>query len=875
MIIPANGRIEANMGQSKELDASPKERLTLGFLTYHEDNDNHVKIMKGIFAAAQKHDINIVQFCGFGRRLGEAGLNQEIKALLQNIGRQDLDGLMFVGWIPNFGVGFQADINQLQMPLFSIGAGYENIPNVHTDGGIYLRELFTHLIQVHGCKRIAFVSPAISSTLHDNRIQAYMEVMNQFGLYEPELFVTAEEIHFADSDFYYRGRAAVKVLLEERKITFDAIFSSYSEETTSILNELKKRGFNVPRNIKVVGYEDEDSNKYASVPVTTFHFPFWELGFYGCQQFINILKHKNDVPFSEFVPGKIVYRTSCGCISDAVRLAADPIHFQDTSHSGGLNQDQVKEAMTRSLPNAVFDIEKLLQAFFKDFQMKTKGFFFQALEEEVITYYQYHADGAGLENFISELRKLILPALTVAMGTQLQPDFMWVEALFHQARIIVEESLTNLLGRERVEKDYLNQMLHKISHELITTFNTQKLMNVLETSLPQIEIPGCYIFLSHQEQNSLNDTTLVFYYADQKRDPAPNMAFSQQDLFANLAKQHRFSLMAYPLSVKNEYLGLVFFEPGPMDERIYFTLSVLLSTALKEALLVERLENTNRELKAAQEELVDKAHKAGMADIATGTLHNIGNVLNSINTSIHVMKDIVRESPFNDFERANQILIERMEDLENFICHDPRGKKLLQFYLKLEQPFHELRNLLSEHLERLVERINLVNEIIIAQQDYAGVKGIAEEVDITDIIKVALKLLSAMLQKYKITLVTQFQPVPKIFLQRTKVLHILVNLFNNARDAMIRTPDSQKILTIALCQNEDTVQIRITDTGQGIAPELLKSIFAQGFTTKPEGHGFGLHSCANYMAEMGGRIWAESPGPGQGATFVLEFAIKS
>jgi len=865
------------MAQSTTVDSNLHKRLTLGFLTFHEDNDNHIKIMKGIFTAARKCDVNIVQFCAFGRRLGEAGLYQEIKTLLQNISRQNLDGLMFIGWTPNFNPALLSDIKQLPMPLFSIGTGYEDIPNVHTEGGIYLRELLIHLIQVHGCRRIAFVCPTIPSQKIDNRIQIYHEVMNEFGIGDPELFVSDEEIHSVDSDFYKRGRAALTILLDERKTTFDAIFSAYNEETIYILNELKRRGIHVPRDVKVVGYEDDDSAKYAPVPLTTFYFPFWELGFYGCQYFADSLRRNEyTTPFSGLVPGKIIYRNSCGCISETVKSAAESMFAPISAiQSGEPDPMKLGEVIHQRFPNPVFDVDKLLQAFFSDFAMKTKEHFFPALEEEVAKYFQYHSDVAGLENFISELRKHIFYRLVVPSLNQSQPDFMWADDLFHQSRVIITEKMANLMGRERVEKDYLNQRLHRISQNLITTFNIQKLMDVLEFSLPEINIPGCYIFLFQQEQDSLNDASPVFQYTDYRRVTIdPNTIFSQQELIRNLSRQRFFSLLAYPLSVKNEYLGMVFFEPGPMDERIYYTLSVLLSTALKESLLVERLENTNRELKAAQEELVDKAHKAGMADIATGTLHNIGNVLNSINTSIHVMKDVVRDSPYNDFERANQILKERMGDLENFILQDPRGKKLLHFYLKLEEPFRELQNLLGEHLERLVERINLVNEIISAQQDYACVRGIVEELDITDIIKVALKLLSAMLQKYKISVVTKFHPVSKIHLQRTKLLHILINLLNNARDAMLGTPDHQRTLTIALTQDSDMVQLRVIDTGQGIPAGFLKSIFGQGFTTKTEGHGFGLHSCANYMAEMGGKIWAESPGPGKGATFVLEFRVK-
>ena len=880
------------MLKSKQVDSSIEDRLTLGFLTYHDDNDNHNQIMAGIFTAAQKHAINIIQFCGFSRGLGNEGLHREIKTLLKNINQQNLDGLMFIGWIPNFVQSFQEDINQLQMPIFSIGAGFENIPNVHTDGGIYLRELFIHLVQVHCCSKIAFVSPMINSPfINDNRLQVYTDVMQKFGIYDPRLLVNAAELIPIGSDFYLRGQKALDVLIDERKVAFDAIFSAFNEETNGILKGLKKRQIRVPHDVKVISYEDNDTNKYASIPITTVYFPFWELGFYGCERFVEILTNKNhQVPLSNFIPGKTILRNSCGCISKSVNLAVTaPLISGESSPRESspressprkssfqpvrLNQQQIYKQMQQEFPNPIFDLTGLIKVFFTDFKMKTNLNFFSALEDQTAIYYQNRADVAGMEDFISQLRKLILPYFKPDARTQCQnSDFIWTDDLFHQARIIIAEKLANLMGHQKVQNDYLNQTLHKISHELITTFNTQKLMDVLELSLPCIDIPGCYIFLFTRESTSLNDATLVFKYVDERRiSLKASHPFSLRDLKRDLTQGQRFSLVAYPLSVKSEYLGLVFFEPGPLDERIYFTLSVLLSTALKEAILVEKLENINQELKTAQQELVDKAHKAGMADIATGTLHNIGNVLNSINTSIYVMRDIVYDSPFKDFERANHILKNNMENLEKFFINDPRGPKLLQLYLKLEKPFHELQNQISEHLDRLVDRIVLANEIIIAQQNYAGARPILEELDITNVIEDALKLQLTMLQKYKIKIITNFNPLPKIVVQRTKLLHILVNLFNNAKDAMKETPEAERSLMLTLDGNENNTYLRITDTGHGIPPELIRSIFAQGVTTKPEGHGFGLHSCANYMTEMGGKIWAESPGVGNGATFILQF----
>jgi signal transduction histidine kinase len=103
------------------------------------------------------------------------------------------------------------------------------------------------------------------------------------------------------------------------------------------------------------------------------------------------------------------------------------------------------------------------------------------------------------------------------------------------------------------------------------------------------------------------------------------------------------------------------------------------------------------------------------------------------------------------------------------------------------------------------------------------------------------------------------------------VLQILVNLFRNAREVMAANAGAVKTLAIEVrCENSQAVQIKVQDNGAGITPEDLTRIFRHGFTTKPNGHGFGLHSGALAAKEMGGSLQAFSAGRGAGATFVLE-----
>jgi len=855
--------------KSKKANTIKEKRLVLGLLTYHEDNNNLNQMMAGIFEAARKYDVNIIRFTGLGRDLNFKTLSHEIKNLFEIIRGQNLDGLMFLGWTPIIQMYPEEYVKYFHpMPLFSLGSCYDNIPSVYTEGSTFFRELLIHLIEVHHCRKIAYLAPI----LWDMRVDVYRDVMRKYGIYDPDLFIEADVLRPIESDLTLRGQKGISILLDEKKAAFDAIAVSYNEEAVSVLEELKNRGITVPDDVKVIGYEDDESSKYALTPITTIYFPFWEIGFQGCERFIEMLSNRDkNLPFATHIPAKIIFRRSCGCTSGSVQFVKHPVggskHCSHRRSAKAPDPYKIYDTMRKVLPMQELNLKELLDAFFHDFYQNTNIRFLAAIQDQLSNYYLHNRDASGMEDFISQLRKIMIPYVSDT------GDYIWMEDLVHQARIFIQEKTFNLLGNQTVETNRLNEILLKINQEMITTFDIQKLMNVLESSLIRLAIPGCYLFLFNRKKDGPGESGLVFEYLDGWRVSfqANRKPANLKDLRQNLPQNRRYSFLTYLLSVNDEYFGLVLFEPGPLDERIYFSLSILLSTALKGATLVEKLENTNRELTSAQEELVAKAHKAGMADIATGTLHSVGNVLNSINTSIYMMKDIIKDSPLKDLQKANTLLKKHLDDLQNFLTKDLRGPKLMQFYQKLETPFLDLQNLLYNHLNRLMDRINLVNEIIIAQQNYAGARPVLEELNLGDIIEDALKLQASVLEKYKLKIAKNYQKTPKIMVQRTKFLHILINLINNARDAMLEMPESERILSLTLHDDSQNIYLEVRDTGYGISPEHLQSIFTQGFTTKHEGQGYGLHSCVNYMAEIGGQIWAESPGIGKGATFILQF----
>jgi C4-dicarboxylate-specific signal transduction histidine kinase len=158
------------------------------------------------------------------------------------------------------------------------------------------------------------------------------------------------------------------------------------------------------------------------------------------------------------------------------------------------------------------------------------------------------------------------------------------------------------------------------------------------------------------------------------------------------------------------------------------------------------------------------------------------------------------------------------------------------------------------------------------QQSYAKVSGVYENLQPADLVEDALRINATAFDRHHIELIREFADnTPVVCVDRHKVLQILINLLRNAKHAMDEKPDCIKRLVVRVATTANgKVAIIITDNGIGIPPEHMTKIFNHGFTTKKDGHGFGLHSGANAAKEMGGSLTAKSDGPGQGAEFTLE-----
>jgi signal transduction histidine kinase len=278
---------------------------------------------------------------------------------------------------------------------------------------------------------------------------------------------------------------------------------------------------------------------------------------------------------------------------------------------------------------------------------------------------------------------------------------------------------------------------------------------------------------------------------------------------------------------------------------------------------------------AMHKRLVDISRRAGMAEVATGVLHNVGNVLNSVNVAATVLSERIRKAPTDDLAAISQ-MVNNQTDLANFLTSDSKGKLVPRYLNALADHLTTQRTENLKELEQLIKSIEHIRDIVSTQQSYARVAGTAERVQLVELIEDAIRINSEGLRRHKVALELKIENRPLLNVEKQKVLQILVNLISNAKYAMDGMPTDNRRLTIRVSQhpdNQNRAQVWVIDNGVGIPKENITRIFSHGFTTRLEGHGFGLHSSALAAKEMDGSLMARSDGPGKGATFILELPL--
>jgi CheY-like chemotaxis protein len=296
---------------------------------------------------------------------------------------------------------------------------------------------------------------------------------------------------------------------------------------------------------------------------------------------------------------------------------------------------------------------------------------------------------------------------------------------------------------------------------------------------------------------------------------------------------------------------------------------------------LETIRAFRREIEASEERhklsrglAEDQIRIAGMAEIASSVIHNIGNVLNSLCVSCYQLSNEVSNSKVQQLLMAQELLLDHRDNLTDFIENDQRGRHLPEYLAQCGERVRKEQSKLAREIDEISTKVELMKDIIDVQQAQAKGSREWETTRLEDVAVDALRIISSSIEKHQINVIKRFACNKYIKTQRVTLTHIVINLIKNAVEAMRESENGGQLELITGEDKKGHVFLRIRDSGSGIDGAHLTDIFRHGFTTKNDGHGFGLSYCARMIGVLGGDLVVDSQGLGKGAAFEITFAPR-
>lgn len=309
-----------------------------------------------------------------------------------------------------------------------------------------------------------------------------------------------------------------------------------------------------------------------------------------------------------------------------------------------------------------------------------------------------------------------------------------------------------------------------------------------------------------------------------------------------------------------------------LDERDRFLGLLQVTTLVR--LQGQLMEEKYLALEAMQRQLVGASRRAGMAEVATGILHNVGNILNSVNVSSTLLGERMRNSGTRGIRRLADLLKDPGSEVGQLLQAHPRGSHVVAYLDGLATQLESERAELVAEADGLCRNLDHIKRIVALQQTHARPVGVIEPTALGELMEQALAIEVESLERHNVQIRREYAELPLLMTDRHQVLQILVNLISNAKHACVAGGSPERRIVVRLDMGQDQCAwLRVVDSGVGIEPDHIHRVFTHGFTTRKDGHGFGLHSGALAAAQLGGSLTAHSDGPGQGATFTLRLPV--
>lgn len=807
-------------------------RPTIGFLLASLNTGASRALWPGILDAAARLDVNLISFPG--GRLRSATAFESLRNQIFDLANAEfLDGL--VTWASSLGgVLSPAEISAFHqryagLPMVSLAQFMEGLPAVALDSYHGMRALLNHLIKEHGFTRLAFIRGPEEHYYAQERYRAYLDTLQANNLaFAPELVTRPLR--------WESGAEAVQILLDERGlkpgVDFQAVVAVSDMLALWALKMLQARGYDIPGDVAVTGFNNSIEERLATPPLTTVDLPFYDQGAKSVELLLAQLNGET-VPALMTLPSSLVVRQSCGCPSLAVREAAY-LPRQETNTLGspekrlgktperehclaemiratGGNPQMLSGWMEAVLDALLFDL-KYIQS-----EALSGKRFLQKLDEALN---QAMLDGQDLNSWngvISVLRKWVLPGL----ATQKR---VIIEARFGQARVVVDEAEQRAHSYWQWQAERQAENLRETNRALLTTFNIHQLGDVLYEHLPGLGIPSAYLVLY---ENSLDSARLMMAYTEQGRtELAPEgWRFPTRQLLPPefLPHDRRYSLVVEPLYFQEKSLGCAVFETGPRDGDVYELVRASLSSAIQGALLFDEIQQARL--------TAEKADR-----IKTRLLANVSHELRTpLNIILGYTQNLLPQ-PIEPALRG---------DIQNIQDHAEHQLRVI----------NDLLDLSRAEIDELDLSLELIDPRPLLEEAFQAISCNSPNANI----------------RWRLDLPER---LPLIRADAVRLRQILLNLLSNARKF---TELGRVELGAEVAP--PYMHLWVSDTGWGIPPEQQERIFEPFVTMENDrriagGIGLGLSITRHLVALHGGRMTLDSQ-TGKGSTFHLHLPLPA
>jgi phosphoserine phosphatase RsbU/P len=571
-------------------------------------------VLSGLADTARRREVSLAVFAGgvIGAP-GSEGLHRNF--VFDLCDDNSVDGAVILGGALGNALGPRAVeaicARLAPLPMASLALGPANVPCLTLDEEPGMRQALEHLIMRHGCRRIAFIrGPAVNAEA-ERRYAIYRTVLTERGLpIDPALIC---EGTFEKS----AGEAAVELLVDERKVPFDALVACNDYMALAAMGALQEHGLQVPSDVAVVGFDDIEDTRFSTPPMTTVRQPLYQQGEAALDLVLAQLEGRQ-VELRASAPTELVVRQSCGCFSGLARPGrAGPVTMTETpvdsllaEHGADLQREIARSVhgADTALP-AGWD-RQLLDAFEAELRGAGAGLFTATLDRLLTSVVASGDDVAAWQRMISALRKLLLPALP-------SEPLRWVQAedLWHEARILIGELAERAQAQHRLHTERLAHALTVSGAALLATQQVTALTGAFGKQLPQLGIPGAWMTLTDRGSASAAASTEmeVVLAHDAERgpgggEPAPGTRLGPAALLPAVIEPlaRRASLIIEPLYFHDRTLGCLLMEMGPREGIVYESLAEQVSSALEGARLVARLVEEATRRQVAERERLEK-----------------------------------------------------------------------------------------------------------------------------------------------------------------------------------------------------------------------------------------------------------------------------